>query len=74
METGAATSLTRVCVLVWTCNDVATWNSNKNGKKKAKVLTPLMRDNARILRDKLRRYQIGIVVGPGSAAQWQLEE
>ena len=71
---GADKFLLIVAVLSWTCNDVATWNTGKSGKFKAKQVTPEMRQAAEQLRRSLERYPVGIIIGPGLSTQWNLEE
>ena len=71
---GADKFIPRVCMLSWTCNDVATWNKGKSGKLKAKQVTQEMREAAQRLRRSLERYPIGIVIGPGASTQWNLED
>ena len=74
VEMGADKFLMRVAVLSWTCNDVATWNTGKSGRFKAKQVTPEMRQAAEQLRRSLERYPVGIIIGPGLSTQWNLEE
>ncbi len=66
--------VTRVAVISWMGNDVATWNTNKNtGKYKAKAVTQEMRESAKKLHDVLAQYSAGIIVGPARAKNWSLD-
>ena len=66
VETGPFRTL-RIAVVSWCCNDIATWNKNKDGRYKTKLVTPEMRKDAANLKLLLSRYDAGIITGPASA-------
>ena len=64
----------RTAVVIWCCNDTATWGMAKGGKLlQARAPTPAMRSSAVDLRNLLKRYDGGVIIGPASARTWGLE-
>jgi len=63
----------RVAVVSWCCNDHSTFNKMKGGRYKCTEITDAMRVSARALRDRLDRYDAGIILGPGSADVWNID-
>ena len=63
----------RVAVVSWCCNDHSTFEKQGGGRYKCKPSTNEMRAAANSLRDRLDRYDAGIVLGPGSADTWNID-
>ncbi len=64
----------RIAIVVWSGNDVDTWEAAKDGQlQRAKPLTEEMKKRALELRDVLKQYDGGVLIGPASARTWKLE-